>query len=87
MSSIQVDERQADCPQIYEIRVRKVVELTPEAQDEVKIKLINMPEGFRYKGFAKVTYTKASPLTITGVDPIEGTAIDFFKHISDTVRQ
>jgi len=85
MSPVQVDERQAESPQIYEIRVRKVGELTPEAQEEVKLKLIKMPEGFKYKGFAKVTYTKESPLTITGVDPIEGTAIDFFKHISETI--
>lgn len=87
MSPRQMEVRQTERPQIYEIRVRKVIELTPEAQQEVTTKLIGMPEGFKYKGYAKVTYMKASPLSISSVDPIEGTAIDFFKYISETIQR
>lgn len=76
-------------PTIYEIRVRRVAELTPEAQQEVMIKLKTQSETFKakYKGFAKVTYATASPLAIISVDPIEGMGITFFKAISETITQ
>jgi hypothetical protein len=60
--------------EVYEIRVRPVKELSPQAQKEVNDKLSSMDSEFlgKYKGFASVTYVTASPLRVKSVDPIEG---------------
>ena len=60
--------------EVYEIRVRPVRELSPEAQSEVNEKLLSKPREFvaGYRGFAAVTYVRASPLHVKSVDPIEG---------------
>jgi len=76
--------------EIYEIRIRKVEDLSPNAQKEVRAKLektIETNESFRYKGYAKVIYARASPLRVISVDPIEGTIIDYFKELNNTVFQ
>lgn len=70
----------AEAPQIYEIRIRKASELSSEAQTEILTKLTEIKstqKGFKYEGYAKVVYAKASPLRVIGVDPIEGTIIDY----------
>lgn len=65
--------------EIYEIRIRKTSELSPEAQNEVAEKLSGMADHFNYRGYAKITYSHESPIKMIGVDPIEGTIVDFFK--------
>ena len=71
---------------IYEIRVKKKETLSQRAQEEVMKKLETKPDTFKYKGYAKITYASASPLTTIGVDPIEGTILDLFKEITDNVK-
>ena len=47
------------------------------AQDEVFNKLIGMSPLFAWKGYVKISYG-GSPLRIVSVDPIEGTAVEYF---------
>ena len=71
--------------EVYEIRIKNVSELSPEAQREVAQKMSQKDETFNFKGYAKVVYTKNSPLSIQSVDPIEGTIIDYFKELNTTL--
>lgn len=66
---------------IEEVRIRKVDDLSSAAQTEVIKKLREKGSDFNYKGYAAVSYEKQSPLSIVGVDPIEGTSIDYFRSI------
>jgi len=69
---------------IYEIRIRKVEELSKPAQREVNKKLEEIKEPFNFQGYAKIVYTHISPMSpiqITNVDPIEGTITNYFKEI------
>ncbi len=68
--------------EVYEIRIRKASKLSSEAQNEILGKLKYVQKGFRYEGYAKVVYAKASPLRVISVDPIEGTIIDYAKALS-----
>lgn len=70
---------------LVEIRIRKVSELSEQAQKEVVRKLSVIERPFNFRGYAKVTYTEASPYSIAGVDPIEGTINDFFIEIRKQV--
>ncbi len=68
--------------QIYEIQIKPFAELSDTAQSEVALKLENLPKAFRYRGFAKIVYAKASPLRVISVDPIEGNILDYFNTIT-----
>ena len=70
---------------IYEIRIKKVSDLSPEAQKEVQAKLKDKPDNFNFQGYAKVTYAHCSPVSVVSVDPISGSVLSFFKSISEQV--
>lgn len=74
--------------EVYEIRVRPVRELSPVAQAEVGDKLLTKSKEFvaGYRGFASVTYVRASPLRIKSVDPIEGEFHDLFAKMMASYR-
>lgn len=67
--------------EIFEIRVKKVEELSSKARKEVQDKLDAKTEPFDFRGLAEVTYVKSSPPRVKTVDPIEGSVVDFFKNI------
>lgn len=69
--------------EIYEILVRPVNELSPQARDEVEAKLQTKDKDFlsKYKGYASITYVTASPARVKSVDPIEGEFRDLFAKI------
>lgn len=69
--------------EIYEILVRLVKELSPQAREEVEQKLQTKDKEFlsRYKGYASITYVTASPARVKSVDPIEGEFRDLFAKI------
>lgn len=71
---------------IVEIQIRLVRQLSEAAQKEVEQKLATKPETFNFKGYAQVLYAEASPLRVDRVDPIEGTALDFFKGIAASIQ-
>jgi len=69
---------------IYEIKIKKVSELSPVAQQEVLGKLEELPETFNYRGYAKIVYG-ASPFRVIGVDPIQGNILDYFNDIINSL--
>ena len=72
----------------YEVRIEEVLTLSEAARSEVALKLQSMSKDFvenKYKGYAKVSYAKKSPLRITGVDPIEGTIVSYYKELTKTL--
>ena len=68
---------------IFEVRIVDVRKMPFGARQEIVNKIAGKPESFRrnYKGFAKVTYVTASPPKIVGVEPIEGTVIEYFESV------
>lgn len=72
---------------VYEIAIRKVSQLSLEAQREVIEKLRGKPPNFKYEGFAKIEYEFGSPLFMSRVDPIEGNPIDFFRSITANLHK
>lgn len=77
----------AEKPKVYEVRIRRISELSPSAQDEVSKKLQKEGPDFNFRGYAKVSYTKNSPLSVLSVDPIEGTIFDYFKSITENIKK
>lgn len=49
---------------IKEVRIKKVSELSATAQNEVRQKLAAQNTDFNFKGYAKVSYTENSPLSV-----------------------
>jgi len=74
-------------PEIKEIRIRKVSDLSPSAQKEVTEKLSKKSPDFNYKGYARVNYTETSPLSVYSVEPIEGTIIDVFDSVMSQIKE
>ena len=68
-------------PEIREIRIKKVANLSPSAQAEVRTKLEDVSESFNFRGYAKVSYVETSPLRVISVDPIEGDTLDILEQI------
>lgn len=71
---------------IVEIQIRKVGQLSEAARREVEEKLKNVPDSFRFRGYAKISYAESSPLRVVSVDPIEGTIFDYFKDIRQKIK-
>ncbi len=69
--------------EICEIRIKKMEQLSSEAQKEVIKKVESKPDTFNFRGFVKVIYVETSPLKIDSVEPIEGTINDFFREITN----
>ncbi len=67
--------------EVYEIRIEEVSSLSSAAKEEVQQKLLQKPDGFKYIGYAKVSYVKNSPLRVSSVDPIEGTIVTYYKNM------
>lgn len=74
--------------EIVEIQVRPTKELSPEAQVEVNQKLETKSKEFlaAYRGFASITYVRASPTRVKGVDPIEGEFRNLFAKVMAEYR-
>ena len=72
---------------IKEVRIKSVDSLSESAKREVTAKLEALPDGFNYRGYAKVSYAENSPLKVVDIAPIEGTGVDFFDELIDRVIQ
>ena len=75
--------------QIKEIQIKKVVILSSQAREEVNIKLQKEYEtnpDFNFQGYAKVSYTEDTPLSVFSVDPIEGDILNVFSDIMRRLR-
>lgn len=70
---------------IYEIRIVKVDNMPPQTRREIIRQVNTKSEHFDYQGYAKITYITASPKSIKSIEPIEGTAIDYFKGKSSQI--
>lgn len=76
-------------PEIKEVRIKRVRDLSPVAQQQVHEKLNRLQAenpSFQFKGFAKVRYVENSPLSVYDIEPIEGDASSYFAGIMDKVR-
>ncbi len=74
--------------QAYETRIEEVSKLSEAAKSEVTRKLLGMSKEFveyKYKGYAKVSYVKRSPLRVKSVDPIEGTIVSYYKGLTKSL--
>lgn len=72
----------------YEVNIEEVVNLSEAAQSEVAVKLQGMSTDFvqkKYKGYAKVSYARKSPLRVISVDPIEGTIVSYYRGLTKTL--
>ena len=72
--------------EVYEIRIEEVSSLSAAAIEEVRQKLLKTPKEFQYKGYAKVSYVKNSPLRVSSVDPIEGTIVTYYRDITKSLK-
>ena len=73
-------------PEIKEIKIMEVSSLGDAARKEIRTKLQNLPEGFRFRGYAKVAYIQNSPLSVYSVDPIEGDIIDELNRLKSIMK-
>lgn len=74
-------------PEIKQIRIKKVSNLSPKAQEEVQSKLEKKGPEFRYHGYARVNYIENSPLKVHSVDPLEGTILEIYKSIMSKIEE
>jgi hypothetical protein len=69
---------------VYEIRIVEVSRMPARAKADIMRQVSEREEGFKFQGFAKVTYVTASPTRVASIEPIEGTIVDYFKKSRET---
>lgn len=72
---------------VVEVQIRKVSLLSEAAKQEVKEKLSQLNDNFKFMGYAKVSYAQNSPLRVVSVDPIEGTVVDYFNELANKIEK
>ena len=66
---------------IFEVRIVHKDKMSEQARRWIIGEVEKRPKDFQrnFRGFAKVTYITTSPKSISSIEPIEGTIIDYFK--------